>query len=86
MWVRFLLVLPKKAVQIFQEEYNTHMFNEVIKVKTMNQKQEISVVEFEKKVEIEAANLMYFDYMKREEAFAKAKSFVSEKYQIQTMR
>ena len=62
------------------------MFNEVIKVKTMNQKQEISVVEFEKKVEIEAANLMYFDYMKREEAFAKAKSFVSEKYQIQTMR
>ena len=62
------------------------MFNEVIKVKTMNQKQEISVVEFEKKVEIEAANLMHFDYMKREEAFAKAKSFVSEKYQIQTMR
>jgi hypothetical protein len=62
------------------------MFNKLIKVKTMNQKQEISVVEFEKKVEIEAANLMYFDYMKREEAFAKAKSFVSEKYQIQTMR
>lgn len=51
----------------------------------MNQKQEISMVEFEKKVEIEAANLMHFEYMKQEEAFTKAKSFVSEKYQIQTM-
>jgi hypothetical protein len=60
------------------------MFNETMKVKTMNQKQEISVVEFEKKVEIEAANLMYFDYMKKEEAFAKAKSYVSENYQVKT--
>ena len=50
----------------------------------MSQKQEVSVVEFEKKVEIEAANLMYFDYMKKEEAFAKAKSYVSENYQVKT--
>jgi hypothetical protein len=60
------------------------MFNEIAKVNKMNQKQEVSFVEFEKKVEIEAANLMYFEYMKQEEAFTKAKSFVSEKYQVKT--
>ena len=48
----------------------------------MSQKQEISVVEFEKKVEIEAANLMYFNYMKKEEAFDKAQNYVGEKYEI----
>ena len=48
----------------------------------MSQKQEVSVMEFEKKVEIEAANLMYFEYMKKEEAFAKAKVYVNEKYEI----
>jgi hypothetical protein len=60
------------------------MFNEITKVNEMNQKQEVSLVEFEKKVEIEAANLMYFEYMKKEEAFTKAKSFVNEKYQVKT--
>ena len=58
------------------------MFNEMTKRQTMSEKQEVSVVEFKKKVEIEAANLMYFEYMKKEEAFAKAKSFVGEKYEI----
>jgi hypothetical protein len=58
------------------------MFNKKQKVKTMSQKQEISVVEFEKKVEIEAANLMYFNYMKKEEAFDKAQNYVGEKYEI----
>jgi hypothetical protein len=60
------------------------MFNEKQKVKQMSQKQEVSVVEFEKKVEIEAANLMYFEYMKKEEAFVKAKAYVSENYQVKT--
>jgi hypothetical protein len=50
----------------------------------MSKKQEVSFVEFEKKVEIEAANLMYFEYMKKEESFTKAKSFVGEKYQVKT--
>ena len=52
------------------------------KRQTMSQKQEVSVMEFEKKVEIEAANLMYFEYMKKEEAFAKAQNYVDEKYEI----
>jgi hypothetical protein len=58
------------------------MFNEMTKRQTMSKKQEVSVVEFEKKVEIEAANLMYFEYMKKEEAFAKAKVYVNENYQV----
>ena len=62
------------------------MFNEMTKANKMSQKQEISVVEFEKKVEIEATNLMYFEYMKKDEAFTKAKSFVSEKYQVKSNR
>lgn len=38
---------------------------------------------FEKKVEIEAQNLMYFEYMKKPEAFAKARKEVSEKYYVE---
>ena len=60
------------------------MFNEKQKVKQMSQKQEVSILEFEKKVEIEAANLMYFEYMKKEEAFTKAKAYVNENYQVKT--
>lgn len=37
---------------------------------------------FEKKVEIEAQNLMYFEYMKKLESFAKARKVVSEKYYV----
>ena len=43
----------------------------------------VSSVEFEKKVEIEAQNLMYFQYMKKPEAFSKARHTVSEKYSLQ---
>lgn len=37
---------------------------------------------FEKKVEIEAQNLMYFEYMKKLEAFVKARKRISEEYSI----
>ena len=36
--------------------------------------------EFEKKVEIEAQNLMYFECMKKGEAFDKARRTVSKKF------
>lgn len=33
-----------------------------------------------KKIEIEAQNLMYFEYMKKDEAFREAKKYVEQKY------
>ncbi len=41
----------------------------------------ISFAEFEKKVEIEAQNLMYFDHMKKEKALEKAREYVGSKFQ-----
>ena len=43
----------------------------------------ITPAEFEKRVEIEAQNLMYFEYMKKQESFEKARREVSEKYTTQ---
>jgi hypothetical protein len=43
----------------------------------------ITPAEFEKRVEIEAQNLMYFEYMKKQESFAKARQTVAEKYTTQ---
>lgn len=40
----------------------------------------ISRAEFEKRVEIEAQNLMYFDRLKSAEAFDKARREVAQKY------
>lgn len=40
----------------------------------------VSRAEFEKRVEIEAQNLMYFDRLKSAEAFDKARKEVSQKY------
>lgn len=34
-----------------------------------------------KQIEIEAANLMYFEYMKKDEAFKEAKKYIENKYQ-----
>jgi hypothetical protein len=45
-------------------------------------KTKITVGEFNKKVEIEAAHLMYFEYMKQDKAFAKARETVSAKFEI----
>ena len=42
------------------------------------QKKAVSQAEYEKRVEIEAANLMYFEYMKKAEAFEEAKAFVDD--------
>lgn len=41
----------------------------------------ITVEEFEKKVEIEAQNLMYFDHVKKEKAFVLARDYVGAKFQ-----
>lgn len=45
-------------------------------------KKVVNVAEFEKRVEIEAANLMYFEYMKKDEAFKAARDFVSSQYRV----
>ena len=42
----------------------------------------ISHADFEKRVEIEAQNLMYLEYMKQGEAFSKARATVSQKYAV----
>ncbi len=46
------------------------------------QKQQISVVEFEKKIQIEMEHLIYFDRLKRHEAEKQAKQTVSDKFEI----
>ena len=46
----------------------------------------ISAAEFEKKVEIEAENLIYFDRLKKHEAFFKSRQTVSEKYTVDESR
>ncbi len=33
-----------------------------------------------KQIEIEAANLMYFKYMRKEEAFKEARKYIEQKY------
>jgi hypothetical protein len=44
-------------------------------------KQVVSVAEFEKRVEIEAQNLMYFEYMRKDKAFDQARVYVGSKFQ-----
>jgi len=44
-------------------------------------KKVVSTAEFEKRVEIEAANLMYFDYMRKEKAFEAAREYIESKFQ-----
>ncbi len=39
-----------------------------------------TVADIEKKIEIEAQNLMYFEYKHKEEAFKEAKIYIEEKY------
>lgn len=45
-------------------------------------KRMVSTAEFEKRVEIEAANLMYFDYMRKEKAFEQARAYIESKFQV----
>lgn len=46
----------------------------------MSQKKQVTKAEFDKRVEIEAANLMYFEYMKKDEAFKEAQDYVASKF------
>ncbi len=46
-----------------------------------SEKKVISVDDFEKRVEIEAQNLMYFEHMKSEKAFDQARKYVQSKFQ-----
>ena len=46
-------------------------------------KKVISLNEFNKRVEIEMANLMYFEYMKEEKALAEARQYVESKFEVQ---
>ena len=43
----------------------------------------VTAAEFEKRIEIEAQNLMYFDHMKKEKAFDEARQTVSQKFVIE---
>lgn len=44
------------------------------------EKKVVSVAEFEKRVEIEAANLMHFDRLKKDEAFEKARKEIATRF------
>lgn len=46
------------------------------------QKIAISASEFQKKVEIETANLQYFNYMRKADALIKAQEYIARKYVI----
>lgn len=45
-------------------------------------KEQITQADFNKRVEIESAHLMYFDRMPKEVADRKATEFVSQKYEV----
>lgn len=45
-------------------------------------KRVVSQVEFEKRVDIEAANLMYFEYMRKEKAFEEARKYIQSKFAV----
>jgi hypothetical protein len=52
---------------------------------TKVQKKVISYDEFEKRVEIEAANLMYFEYMNKEQAFEEARKYITTKFVVKNV-
>jgi hypothetical protein len=56
---------------------------ETIAEKTAVAKKVISSAEFEKRVEIEAQNLMYFEYKDKRQAFDEARQYVSSKFQAE---
>lgn len=62
-------------------EFYSFLFNlKEITMSTTAQKTEISAAEFQKRVEIEASCLMYFNYMRKGEAFTKAEEYVRSKF------
>lgn len=50
-----------------------------------NEKKVVSHGEFEKRVEIEAAHLVYFNYMKKHEAFNEARKYIASKFMVNHM-
>ncbi len=56
---------------------------ETIAEKTAVAKKVISGAEFEKRVEIEAQNLMYFEYKDKRQAFDEARQYISSKFQAE---
>ncbi len=56
---------------------------ETIAEKNTVTKKVISSAEFEKRVEIEAQNLMYFEYKDKRQAFEEARVYVSSKFQAE---
>ena len=48
-----------------------------------NEKKVVNAAEFEKQVEIEASYLIYIDRLKKDEAFKKARDFVTQLYTVQ---
>jgi hypothetical protein len=51
-------------------------------VQTQGEKKVIAIDEFEKRVEIEAANLMYFEYMRKEKAFEESRKYIETKFAV----
>lgn len=49
---------------------------------TTETKRVVTSTEFEKRVEIEALNLMYFDYMRKEKAFDESRKYIESKFQV----
>lgn len=50
---------------------------------TTETKKVLSASEFEKKVEIEAAHLIYFDRLSKEEAFNKARQEIGSRFALE---
>ncbi len=46
------------------------------------QKRKVSEEEFEKRVEIEMANLMYFEHLKKEKAQEQARQYIKTKFTV----
>jgi hypothetical protein len=58
------------------------MTKEKVVVQAQGEQKAVAIEEFEKRVEIEAANLMYFEYMRKEKAFEQARAYIESKFVV----
>lgn len=58
------------------------MTKEKVIVQEQDAKKAVAIEEFEKRVEIEAANLMYFEYMRKEKAFDESRKYIESKFVV----
>lgn len=58
------------------------MSKEKAVVQEQGEKRVVTLDEFEKRVEIEAANLMYFDYMRKEKALDESRKYIDSKFVV----